>query len=464
MKRFAVLNIVGLTPGLLARGATPLLSRFVERNESCRIDPALPAVTCTAQATYLCGTRAEAHGIVGNGWYDRALAETQFWKQSNHLVAGEKPWESLRKRQPDFTCAKLFWWYNMYSGADYSVTPRPLYPADGGKIFDVYTHPMKMREAIKSDLGPFPFHTFWGPMAGIDSSRWIADSARWVEKQHRPTLSLVYLPHLDYNLQRLGPGTSEIDEDLRAIDSVAGELIEWLEARGVEAVVLSEYGISEVDRPVHLNRVFRKEGWITVKEDFGREYLDCGASRAFALADHQVAHIYVADPKDVESVAACCRSVPGVGQVLDRSAQTDLGINHSRGGDLVVFSDHRSWFTYYYWEHDDRAPDYARTVDIHRKPGYDPVELFFDERKPLLKTRLMIKLAAKKAGFRTLMDVVPLRAELVKGSHGRRPENRDEWPMIAGNLELDAVEVPATGVNSILRKWMECSETTNDKR
>src|SRR5215471_10772298 len=244
MNRTAVINVVGLTDALIGEH-TPRIRDFVARGSKANIEPAFPAVTCTAQSADLTGATPHAHGIVGNGWYNRELAEVQFWKQSNHLVTGRKLWEELRERDPKFTCAKLFWWYNMYSTADFSITPRPMYPADGRKVFDIYTWPYSIRPDIKDDLGEFPFATFWGPAAGVQTpqgppdaaSRWIAESAKWIEERYHPTLNLIYLPHLDYNLQRFGPFIASdesspsvnpaITSDLRAIDSIVGDLIDF---------------------------------------------------------------------------------------------------------------------------------------------------------------------------------------------------------------------------------------------
>ena len=207
MKRTAVINVVGLTNSLIGEH-TPRMRDFAAHGSQAAITPAFPAVTCTAQSAYLTGVTPASHGIVGNGWYNRELAEVQFWKQSNHLVHGRKIWDELRARDPKFTCAKLFWWFNMYSGADYSITPRPMYPADGRKLFDIYSWPYSIRDEIKRDLGEFPFATFWGLAAGKKSpagepdaaSRWIAESAKWIENKFAPTLNLIYLPHLYYNL------------------------------------------------------------------------------------------------------------------------------------------------------------------------------------------------------------------------------------------------------------------------
>lgn len=430
-ERTAVLNIVGLTSRILGED-TPNLSAAAKRGGVVRIRPVLPAVTCTAQSTYLTGLSPSGHGCVANGWYDRELEEHQFWKQSNHLVRGRKLWETLRDRRPGFTCAKLFWWYNMYSSADWSITPRPLYPADGRKVFDIYTQPMGLREEIKSDLGEFPFPSFWGPRAGIASSEWIARSAEWIEERHRPDLSLVYLPHLDYNLQRLGPDDPKLREDVRAIDRVAGVLIDGFSRRNVRTVVLSEYGITTVRRSISLNRIFRANGWITIKGELGRELLDCGASRVFAIVDHQVAHVYVKEAAMIATVKAEMERIEGVARVLDADAQRREGIDHERSGDLVAYASEDAWFNYYYWNGDSKAPDFARCVDIHRKYGYDPVELFVNPSIAFPKAHVALKLLKKALGFRMLMDLIPLDPSLVRGSHGTCPADAREWPILIG--------------------------------
>jgi predicted AlkP superfamily pyrophosphatase or phosphodiesterase len=441
MRRTAILNVVGLTRSLLGPD-TPRLWEFARTGQLRTVRPAFPAVTCSAQSTYLTGLSPGEHGIVGNGWYDRDLAEVHFWKQSNHLVAGAKLWDKLRAQDPAFTCAQLFWWHNMHATVDYAITPRPLYPADGRKIFDIHTWPFSLRPEIKKDLGDFPFPAFWGPRAGIESSRWIAASARWIEERFAPTLSLVYLPHLDYNLQRLGPRDPKIAEDLRAIDRLVGDLIDFFRERSVQVAILSEYGISEVDRPVHLNRLFRRQGWLELKDELGLETLDCGASRAFAVADHQIAHVYINEPGLEGKVRAVLEAERGVGVVLDRAEQMKWGIAHRRSGDLVVVAAPRSWFTYYYWEDDALAPDFARTVDIHRKIGYDPVELFLDPKLRFIPLRIAAFLLKKKLGLRGLMKVIPLDATLVRGSHGAIPESEEDWPLLM--LEKNASVSDAT--------------------
>ena len=446
--RTAVLNVVGLTARVLGEH-TPRMTAAAKAGGLIRVKPVLPAVTCSAQSTYLTGLPPAGHGCVANGWYDRTLAEHQFWKQSNHVVQGKKIWECAREARPGFTCAKLFWWYNMYSTADWSITPRPMYPADGSKVFDVYSHPMGVRAAIKQDLGEFPFPSFWGPMAGLPSTAWIAKSAEWIESRHSPNLSLVYLPHLDYNLQRLGPDDPASAADYRAIDGIVGGLMDFYAQRGVQTVLLSEYGITAVKRTIALNRVFRARGWITIKEELGLELMDCGASKAFAIVDHQVAHIYVNEPAILREVRAAVEAIDGVAAVLDEAGKRAAGLDHPRAGDLVALSAEDAWFTYYYWDDDAKAPDFARCVDIHRKYGYDPAELFFDPEKSVPKLRAAWKLLQKKLGFRILMDLIPLHGGQVRGSHGVCPASRDEWPVLIGTGE-SAEPIAATAVHDRL--------------
>ena len=452
--RAAILNVVGLTPRHLGEH-TPHLRAFAERegNAQVAIEPVLPAVTCTAQATYLTGKSPSGHGIVANGWYDRTLNEHHFWKQSNHLVNGEKLWDTLRRERPDLTCSKLFWWFNMYSTVDFSITPRPLYRSDGLKTFDVHSHPLAIRNEIKSELGEFPFPAFWGPRAGIASSEWIAASAKWMEGKHSPDLSLIYLPHLDYDLQRLGPNHPDIAKELQAIDKVVGDLIAFLEKRGVKVVILSEYGITEAKRVAYPNRAFRTKGWLNVKDELGLEYLDCGASRAFAITDHQIAHVYLNDdsPAFAREVRTVLEGLEGVDCVLDRDARKGAGLDHERAGDLIAIAEEDAWFAYYHWEQDAKAPDFARCVDVHRKYGYDPVELFVDSAIPLPSAKAALRLLQKKLGFRTFFDLIPLDATLVKGTHGAMPADKTDWPLLLGPIpDAPNEPVPATGIRNLL--------------
>ncbi|MFK7856692.1 MAG: alkaline phosphatase family protein [Granulosicoccus sp.] len=432
MKQTLVILVVGLSPALVGEH-TPHLSRLAKRGALRPMKAVTPAVTCTAQSTLLTGLMPSEHGIVGNGWYFRDLSEIWLWRQSNRLVKGEKIWEAGKVRNPEFTCAKMFWWYNMYSSADWSATPRPMYPADGRKIPDHYAHPAELHDELDDKFGQFPLFKFWGPLADITSSRWISDATRHVMDTRSPTLTLTYLPHLDYNLQRLGPDLAHpaIQKDLAEVDALCGELIDSADKTGQNIIVVSEYGITPVTDAVHINRALRKEGLLRVRNEQGREQIDAGASDAFAVADHQVAHVYVNAPSKLESTRAAIAALDGVEHVLGAEEKVQWGLDHERSGELVAISKPDRWFSYYYWLDDACAPDYSRTVDIHRKPGYDPVELFVDPEIGSPKLAVASRLLRKKLGFRTLLDVISNKdTAIVKGSHGRPTDRSEHGPLV----------------------------------
>jgi predicted AlkP superfamily pyrophosphatase or phosphodiesterase len=401
-------------------------------------------VTCSAQATYLTGALPSVHGIVANGWYFRDLNEIWLWRQSNRLVQAEKIWETARRRDPGFTCANTFWWYAMATAADVTLTPRPLYCVDGLKLPDFYAAPLELREDFDRRFGTFPLFQFWGPATSIASSEWIGKAAMAVEEKFSPTLQLVYLPHLDYVLQREGP-SGAIAKDLREIDELCGRLIDGFRDRGCRVLVLSEYGIADVDHPVHPNRALREAGHLAVKVDLGREYLDPGLSRAFCVSDHQIAHVYVRDPADVPDVRKLLEDLPGVATVLDGEGKRACGLDHERSGELVLLARPGSWFTYYFWLDDARAPDYARMVDIHRKPGFDPCELFVDPSLRLPRLKIGLTLARKALGFRYTMEVTPLDAKLVRGSHGIALDTPEAQPIL---MSSDPELVPSDSIEA----------------
>jgi predicted AlkP superfamily pyrophosphatase or phosphodiesterase len=443
----AVINAVGLTRALIGEH-TPRICDFLNRGRLATITPPLPAVTCSVQATYLTGKLPREHGVVGNGWYFRDECEIKFWRQSNRLVQAEKIWDVAKRIDPSFTCASLFWWFAMYSTADYTVTPRPMYPSDGRKLPDVWTNPPALRQELQQALGQFPLFQFWGPATSIASTRWIVDAAVRVDEQFNPTLLLIYLPHLDYGLQKVGPHAAAIAANLRELDGECGKLIDHFARRSARTILLSEYGINPVSRPVHLNRALREAGLLTIRDELGHELLDAGASAAFAVADHQIAHVYVNDLAKLPRVRELIERTPGVARVYDEATKHQIGLDNPRSGELIALADPDAWFTYYYWLDESRAPDFAHTVDIHRKPGYDPVELFLDPAFKLPKAKIGWTLLKRKLGMRTLMNVISTDATLVKGSHGLAPPSADEAPVLIGGPDvplakdgIDATEV-----------------------
>ncbi|MEO0337932.1 MAG: nucleotide pyrophosphatase/phosphodiesterase family protein [Bacteroidota bacterium] len=420
MKPTAVINIVAFSQSLIGEH-TPNIKRYIdERAQLSTVEPAFPAVTCTAQTNYLTGKTATDHGIVANGWYFREECEVKLWRQSNKLVQAPKLWDAARDRDAEFSVANMFWWYNMYSSVDYSVTPRPQYLADGRKMPDCYSHPASLRDELQQELGTFPLFSFWGPNTSVKSSQWIADASKIVYQKHQPTLTLIYLPHLDYGLQKYDHDDPRVLKDLAEIDQVIGDLIDFYDKNGVQTILLSGYGITPVSKTIYLNRTLRKAGLINVRVERGLELLDAGASSAFAMADHQIAHVYVNDKNRLAEVRKLLEQEPGIETILDETGKKEWGIDHDRAGDFVVVADSNSWFSYYYWLDDKKAPDFARKVDIHRKPGYDPAEMFLDPKKKFIYPRIALKVLKKKLGFRMNMNVIPLDATLVKGTHGRK--------------------------------------------
>ncbi|CAM3893397.1 alkaline phosphatase family protein [Kibdelosporangium persicum] len=450
MKPLVVIDIVGLTPRLLRH--MPNVSRIADKGWQAELGTVLPAVTCSAQSTFLTGKMPAEHGIVGNGWYFRELGEVFLWRQHNKLVGGDKVWETARAAHPGYQAANVCWWYAMGATTDLTVTPRPIYYADGRKSPDCYTRPVRLHDELTEALGDFPLFQYWGPTASIASSKWIVGASRRILSGHKPDLLLVYIPHLDYDLQRFGPDSQEAINAARDVDAELSPLLQDAANAGATVVALSEYGITEARRPVDINRALRAEGLLEVYTQDGMEYLDPWVSRAFAVADHQVAHVYVADDADLRRVKDLVGRMPGVDMVLDRAEQARYQIDHPRAGELVVVAEPDAWFTYYYWLNDDRAPDFARGVDIHRKPGYDPAELFFNPADPLVKAKAGLNLVKKKVGLRYAMNVVPLDGGMVRGSHGRLPDSPQDGPVLLCSDPRDPgrEKLSATDVHDLL--------------
>ena len=441
MQRLLILNVVGLTPRLMRHaprlGALPFKP----------MEGVFPAVTMTAQASMLTGLPPSAHGVVGNTWYWRELGEVRNWVQSNRLMQGETIYQAARAANKDFTCAKMFWWFNQGSGCTYSATPKPHYGSDGSKEFDILTEPPELAHELTAQLGDFPFHAFWGPMAGLPSSDWIARATAQVMRDKKPTLTLCYLPHLDYDFQRLGE-KADAAKLVGEVDACAGVALDAAAEIGAQVLVVSEYGLKSVSSPVYINRVLRREGFLRVRPGPFGEMLDVHESRAFAVCDHQCAHVYVKDPSDLAPVRRQLEATEGVARVLDRDAQAELQIDHERSGDLVALSEPDAWFAYPYWLDDEQAPDFARSVDIHRKPGYDPCELFLAGSKAGMGATLM----RKKLGLRYRFKSCPLDASIVRGSHGLVPADPLDGAVIAGDgssasmLDVKALALKMLGV------------------
>ncbi len=456
MQPIVLINAVGLTPRLLEHA--PRLKAIAAAGWVANMPEVLPAVTCTAQATILTGELPSKHGVVANGWLFRDTNEVRFWQQSNRLIQAEPLYETARKRAKErgkpFTSAKLFWWFNQGSAVDFSVTPKPHYAVNGNKAFGVTGVPIALSEQLERTYGPFPFPSFWGPMAGAKSTQWIATVAADVVRSgkafDKPSLSLVYLPHLDYDPQRFGPKGCDMAKCVKELDDAAAPLLDAAKFAGAQVWVVSEYGHCDVTRPVYPNRVLRNAGLLEVRRGPFGEQLDLYGSRAFAVCDHQLAHVYVRDPADVVRVRDVLAPIPGVAKLFAGEERAAIGLDHERSGEIILLSEPDAWFAYPFWLDDSLAPDYARAVAIHHKPGFDPCELFFDPRLRFPKLHAARRLLQKKLGFRMTMDVVPLDATIVRGSHGLAAADSFDRPILIGHGPKPGESVPMTGVRDLL--------------
>jgi predicted AlkP superfamily pyrophosphatase or phosphodiesterase len=456
-----ILNAVGLTPRLLP--FAPRLQAIAAAGWMRPLRDVLPSVTCTAQATLLTGVPPSKHGIVANGWLWRETGEVRFWLQSNRLIQAEPLYQTAARRakrrgQP-FRCAKLFWWFNQGAAVEISVTPKPYYGADGNKAFGIHGTPLGLTERLETQLGPFPFASFWGPMAGLPCTDWIARCAATVLRDERPDLTLVYLPHLDYDPQRLGPDNCDMKKLVGELDAACVPLLDAARAVGARIWIVSEYGHVPVSRPIYLNRALRKADLLSVRPGPFGEAPDLFNCRAFAVCDHQLAHVYVPDADDRMRVRDVLAAIPGVARVYTGDERAAIELDHARSGDLIVLSDPDAWFAYPFWLDERNAPDYARTVDIHRKPGYDPCELFFDPKLRWPKVRAARRLLQKKLGFRYLMDVIPLDAALVRGSHGLIAPHPNEGPLlIADETPPNEALLPMTALRDRVLTALDLAE------
>jgi predicted AlkP superfamily pyrophosphatase or phosphodiesterase len=407
-------------PGLRAADLEqmPNLKQLAERGGSAPLVPSFPAVTCPVQATLTTGVTADKHGITSNGFFWRDKNEVELWTAWNEIFEAPQVWDLLHKHDESLTSAVWFPLHIKGCGGDFICTFAPIHNPDGSESLWCYTRPTELYGELRDTFGHFPLKHFWGPLANIKSSDWIIDSGIYGAKKFQPRFSYVYIPHLDYAAQKFGPDSSHALDALKEIDASLERMIAgYEEALGdVTWLVASEYVITEVDGVIYPNRKLRQAGLLTLdKDDDGKEVLNPGKSLAWALADHQLAHVYVQDDGLIEEVAAFFRNDPDIEHVLVGEERAAFHLDHPRSGEVVLISKPDQWFAYYWWLDDDNAPAFARTVDIHRKPGYDPVEMFID---------------------RETMST-PLDASLVKGSHGYPADDPSrQGVLIASKAEL----------------------------
>lgn len=399
-KHVLLLSIPGLRGPDLAH--MPRLAALTAGGDMAALAASFPAVTWPVQANMLTGKTPAEHGVTANGFYWRDKRQVEMWTAPNDKILAPQIWDVLHQRWPQLTSAAWFPMLSKGCGADYICMPAPVHNPDGSESLWCYTKPVELYGVLRDTLGHFPLKHFWGPLANILSTAWICESASYAARQYRPNFFYLYLPHLDYAAQKAGPDSEAAQKAVGELDAVIGKLADAVGAAyGPEKplwLVASEYVITPVDHVTYPNRALREAGLLAVRREADGEHLDFEQSRAWALVDHQFSHVYVkdADPQIAARVAQLFRGAGGIAEVLAGPERAKYHMDHERSGEVILISTPNSWQAYYWWEGDANAPGYARTVDIHRKPGYDPVELHFD-------------FATKS---------IPLNAGLIKGSHG----------------------------------------------
>jgi predicted AlkP superfamily pyrophosphatase or phosphodiesterase len=341
------------------------------------IEGADPGVTCSAQAEFRTAADASTHGMVSNGLYRRDLGRAMFWEQSAGLVSGRRIWKDFR--DAGRTVAMLFWQQSMGEDADIIVTPAPIHKHHGGMIQDCYAKPPGLYQKLCSQVGgQFKLRHYWGPLASSKAGDWIAEATLAVCGEAAPDLCLTYLPTLDYDLQRYGPASIQATRAANALEAQLTRLLDGARKCGYEVLVFGDYAIVPVSGSAVLpNLALRNAGLLETRDVKGMLYPIMPASRAVAICDHQFAHVYVSDPSDVAFVADTLRAVDGIETVLDAEALAKRGLGHPNSGELLAIASEGRWLGYQWWTDPRQAPDYARHVDIHNKPGFDPCELFF---------------------------------------------------------------------------------------
>ena len=412
MKKLIVLDLVCLTNNHLRQISLPNISKIIENGFTAPMEPSFPAVTCSVQASITSGFYPSQHGIIANGLYDRKKNQVSFWEQYASLVEKPRIWDVLKKNDPEIKTAVLFWQNSLQINSDVVITPKPIH-LENQMIMWCYSKPVNFYENISSEEGDFDLKWYWGPLASIKSSQWIIKAAKHTIKKQKPHLVQIYLPHLDYAAQKHGPHSEQFKKSLFELDSVVGELLDFLESENLnydyEIMLISEYGFMEVNHSISPNLTLLQEGLLSTRKISGRNYLDFEHSKAFAMVDHQIAHVYVKSGYE-DKVSSIFKKIEGIEKILDKNTKKDFRIDHPNSGELILCANDNSWLNYYWWDEPKYAPPFSFTIDIHRKPGYDPLELFYDPST----------------------NSISQNTSLIKGSHGLvQNKETDNLPIFA---------------------------------
>jgi len=394
----------------------------------------LPAVTCSVQASFRTASAPADHGMVANGLFFSELRKVLFWEQSAQLVSGERIWKKFRDKGR--TVGIMFWQQSLGEDVDLVLSPQPIHKHSGGMIQDCYSLPRDLFPRLVSKVGKFNLMHYWGPLASRKSSDFIVGATKAVMRMEdaAPDLLFTYLPHLDYNMQRHGPQSPKAQQDLKLLYGYLDELYRVAAELGYEILVFGDYAIGEArGGAVFPNRALRENGLLPVRIIRNMAYPDFFRFGAFAMVDHEVAHVYCAAGAETAEARQVLEALPGVHEVLDKKAQKARGIAHDRSGDLVLVAAPGHWFAYPWWTDRKEAPDYATHVDIHNKPGFDPCELFFGWPPPS----------------------VSMNTAKIKGSHGRPGSGAEvAW---ASTIDFGREPKDLVELSGLVKKWLDAA-------
>jgi predicted AlkP superfamily pyrophosphatase or phosphodiesterase len=452
-RKLLIIDVAALSPAEVSE-RTPNMRALAARGGLYPLREPFPSLTCPSHATLVMGSLPSDHGMVGNCLYSREYAKLFNWNRSHHLLSGTPLWEAARARDPKVRTANLFVRHCADSSCEIRVTERPVYWSSGKKQFEFFAEPRALHGELVEKLGPFPFARFWGPMAGIESTQWVIGAALHVLERSDPELLLVYPPFLDYDGARFGPDSPQVAAALVAMDAALAPLLEAARATARDVMIVSDYGFAPVDQPVFLNRVLRNAGFLNVEDAPNGERLDPGTSRAFAVCDNQVAHVYVARAEDIVAVRSLLGATPGVREVLDAGAQARAGIAHARSGELIATSTPRAWFAYPYWSEPAKTPDFAECIAIFEKIGTDTCELFL---KPGLggKLHMAKRLGQLALGLKVPFDVIDTDERNVRGARRIARDDPQRGAAVISSWDLGLQgPVPMEGLKDLILSRM----------
>ena len=369
MARVCVINLSGVSGRLLERQSGLWVNSLP--SEPRPIGATFPAVPASVQASMTTGAEPGVHGIVSGGVYRRQCHEVSFAERSNTLLNKKRFWQSRHLPAP-VTASMVFWWHPLAGAAELVVASAGYAPPG----LPIPQQPAHLYDQVARRLGELNQSLLWGPGASWRSSQWMSSAAREIWADYLPDLQWVTLCGVDFAQVRHGVESADAADALREVDQLAQRLGEQVIAGGGRVVVISDGGYVPVERAGRPNWLLRQAGLLKVCQGAAGETIDLNQSRAFCLADHQMAHLYCEDERLADEAADMLRQDAAIVAVLGRDELFSSGLGHDRAGERIVLAQPDAWLTYAWWGPDDSPPPVAIGVAPQFKCGYDPCELF----------------------------------------------------------------------------------------